>query len=91
MARLLQINVRFCGRSREFIKACFHLKTNRFFPLCVFENKSKCLLLLIICKHTYLPTASRLCSEGTSLNFHRLNSNAAGIDIYLCHVPTQAQ
>ena len=35
----------FCGRSREFIKACFCLKTHRSFPLSVLGNRSKTLLL----------------------------------------------
>lgn len=65
----------FCGRSREFIKACFSRKIHRFLPLCVLGNRSKALLLPIICKSTDLPTASRLRSEGTSLKSHRLNSN----------------
>lgn len=63
----------FSGRSREFIKACFSLKTRRFLPLCVLGNRSKTLLLPIICKRTDLPTASRLRSEGTSPKSHRLN------------------
>lgn len=67
----------FSGRSREFIKAYFCLKTHRFLPLCVLGNRSKCLLLPIICKRTGLPTASRLCSGGTSLKSHCLNSAQA--------------
>ena len=67
----------FCVRSREFIKACFSLKTRRFLPLCVLGNRSKALLLPIICKRTDLPTASRLRSEGTSLKSHRLNINSS--------------
>lgn len=39
----------------------------------VLGNRSKTLLLPIICKSTDLPTASRLRSEGTSLKSHRLN------------------
>lgn len=80
MARLLHLDVkcvaRFVivrGRSREFIKACFYLKTHRFLPLSVLGNRSKTLLLPIICKPTDLPTASRLRSEGTGLKSHRLN------------------
>ena len=65
----------FSSGSREFIKACFFRKTHRFLPLCVLGNRSKALLLPIICKRTDLPTASRLRSEGTSLKSHRLNSN----------------
>lgn len=65
----------FCGRSREFIKACFCHKTHRFLPLSVLGNRSKTLLLPIICKSTYSPTASRLRSERTSLKSHRLDSN----------------
>ena len=53
----------FCVRSREFIKACFCLKTHRFLPLFVLGNRSKTLLLPIIGKCTDLPTASRLRSE----------------------------
>ena len=64
----------FSSGSREFIKACFFRKTHRFLPLCVLGNRSKALLLPIICKRTDLPTASRLRSEGTSLKSHRLNS-----------------
>ena len=64
-------------RSREFIKACFFRKTHRFLPLCVLGNRSKALLLPIICKHTDLPTASRLRSKGTSPKFHRLNLNSS--------------
>ena len=67
----------FCVRSREFIKACFCRKTHRFLPLYVLGNRSKTLLLPIICKHTDLPTASRLRSEGTSPKSHRLNSAQA--------------
>ena len=67
----------FCVRSREFIKACFSLKTRRFLPLCVLGNRSKTLLLPIICKHTVLPTASRPRSDGTSLKPHRLNLNSS--------------
>ena len=63
----------FSVRSREFIKAYFCLKTHRFLPLYVLGNRSKTLLLLIISKHTDLPTASRLRSDGTSLKPHRLN------------------
>ena len=63
----------FSVRSREFIKAYFCLKTHRFLPLYVLGNRSKALLLLIICKRTDSPTASRLRSEGTSLKPHRLN------------------
>ena len=63
----------FSVRSREFIKACFFRKTHRFLPLYVLGNRSKTLLLLIICKRTDLPTASRLRSEGTCLKSHRLN------------------
>lgn len=81
MARLLHLDVewmaRFAivrGRSRKFIKACFSLKTHRFLPLPVLGNRSKTLLLLIICKRTDLPIVSRLLSEGTSLKSHRLNS-----------------
>ena len=65
----------FSSGSREFIKACFCLETHRFLPLYVLGNRSKTLLLPIICKSTDLPTASRLRSEGTSLKSHRLNSN----------------
>ena len=64
-------------RSREFIKACFCRKTHRFLPLYVLGNRSKTLLLLIICKRTDSPTASRLRSEGTSLKSHRLNINSS--------------
>ena len=63
----------FSVRSREFIKACFCRKTHRLLPLYVLGNRSKTLLLLIICKRTDSPTASRLRSEGTSLKSHRLN------------------
>ena len=63
----------FSVRSREFIKACFCLETHRFLPLYVLGNRSKTLLLLIICKRRDLPTASRLRSKGTSLKSHRLN------------------
>lgn len=77
MARLLQTVSNFGCRSREFIKAYFCLKTYRFLPLCVLGNRSKCLLLPIICKPTGLPTASRLCSGGTSLKSHCLNSAQA--------------
>lgn len=67
----------FSGRSREFIKACFRLETHLFLPLYVLGNRSKTLLLLIICKRTDSPTASRLRSEGTSLKSHRLNINSS--------------
>ncbi len=63
----------FSGCSREFIKACFFRKIHRFLPLYVLGNRSKALLLPIICKGTDLPTASRPRSEGTSLKSHRLN------------------
>ena len=63
----------FRGRSREFIKAYFFLKIHRFLPLYVLGNRSKTLLLPIICICTDLPTASRLRSEGTSLKCHCLN------------------
>lgn len=75
MARFLQIDVRFCCRSQEFIKAYFCHKTHRFLPLFVLENRSKTVPLLIICKPTDLPTASRLRSDGTSPKSHRLNLN----------------
>ena len=82
MARLLHLDVewmaRFAivrGRSRKFIKTCYLLKSHRFFPLSVLGNRSKTLLLPIICKPTDFPIASRLRSEGTSLKSHRLNSN----------------
>ena len=65
----------FCCRSREFIKAYSCLKTHRFLPLPVLGNRSKDLLLPIICKSTDLPTASRLRSEGICPKSHRLNSN----------------
>ena len=65
----------FSVRSREFIKACFCLKTHQFLPLSVLGNRSKTLLLPIICKPTDLPIASRLCSKRTSLKSHRLNSD----------------
>ena len=81
LARLLHLDVewmaRFAivrGRSRKFIKACCFLKSHRFLPLSVLGNRSKTLLLPIICKRTDLPIASRLRSEGTSLKSHRLNS-----------------
>ena len=67
----------FSVRSREFIKACFCRKTHRLLPLYVLGNRSKTLLLLIICKRTDSPTASRLRSEGTSLKSHRLNINSS--------------
>ena len=70
----------FCCRSREFIKAYFCHKTHRFLPLSVLGNRSKDLLLPIICKPTVLPTASRLRSEGTIQKSHRLNS-----DTCLCY------
>ena len=70
----------FSSRSREFIKACFRLETHLFLPLYVLGNRSKTLLLPIICKHTVLPTASRPRSDGTSLKSHRLNS-----DTLLCY------
>lgn len=73
----------FRGRSREFINACFYHKTHRFFPLYVLGNRSKTLLLPIICKGTDLPTASRLRSEGASPKPHRLN-------IYSGIVPSNA-
>ena len=63
----------FSGRSREFIKACFRLETHLFLPLYVLGNRSKTLLLLIICKRTNLPTASRLRSEETSPKSHPLD------------------
>lgn len=63
----------FSGRSREFIKACFFHKTHRFLPLYVLGNRSKTLLLPIMCKFTYSLTASRLRSDGTSPKSHRLN------------------
>ena len=65
----------FSGRSREFIKACFFHKTHRFLPLYVLGNRSKTLLLPIMCKFTYSLTVSRLRSDGTSPKSHRLNSN----------------
>ena len=65
----------FRGRSREFIKAYFCHKTHRFLPLCVLGNRSKGLLLPILCKPTDLPTASRPRSDGTSLKSHCLNPN----------------
>ena len=67
----------FSGRSREFIKAYFFLKIHRFLPLYVLGNRSKTLLLPIICKCTDLPTASRPRSDGTSLKSHRLNLNSS--------------
>lgn len=80
MARLLHLDVecvaRFAiirRRSREFVKACYFLKSHRFLPLSVLGNRSKTLRLPIICKGTDLPTASRLRSEGTSLKSHRLD------------------
>ena len=73
----------FRGRSRKFINACFYHKTHRFLPLYVLGNRSKTLLLPIICKGTDLPTASRLRSEGTSPKPHRLN-------IYSGIVPSNA-
>lgn len=67
----------YCGRSREFIKAYFCLKTHRFLPLYVLGNRSKTLLLPIICKPTDLPTASRPRSDGTCRKSHRLNLNSS--------------
>ena len=52
--------IRYASENRE--KADY-LKTHRFSPLSVLGNRSKTLLLLIISKHTDLPTASRLRSE----------------------------
>ena len=82
MARLLHLDVkcvaRFVivrGRRGNLSKRVFTLKHNRFLPLSVLGNRSKTLLLPIICKPTDLPTASRLRSEGTGLKSHRLNSN----------------
>ena len=77
MARLLQIDVK-CVAKFAFVrgnlsKRVFFHKTHRFLPLYVLENRSKALLLPIICKSTDLPTASRLRSEGTSPKSHRLN------------------
>ena len=77
MARLLQIDVK-CVAKFAFVrgnlsKRVFCRKTHSFLPLYVLGNRSKTLLLLIICKHTDLPTASRLRSDGTSLKSHRLN------------------
>jgi len=84
MARLLQIDVK-CVAKFAFVrgnlsKRVFFHKTHRFLPLYVLGNRSKALLLPIICKRTDLPTASRLRSEGTSLKSHRLNS-----DTCLCY------
>lgn len=56
----------FCSRSREFIKTCFCHKTHLFLPLCVLGNRSKTLLLPIICKRTDLTIASRLHYERIS-------------------------
>ena len=70
----------FCVRSREFIKACFCRKTHRFLPLYVLGNRSKTLLLPIICKHTDLPTASRLRSEGISQN----TRDSPSTQLYCC-------
>ena len=67
----------FRGRSRELIKAYSCHKTHQFLPLSVLGNRSKDLLLPIICKPTVLPTASRPRSEGTSLKCHRLNLNSS--------------
>ena len=81
MARLLQIDVK-CVAKFAFVrgnlsKRVFCRKTHRFLPLYVLGNRSKTLLLPIICKRTDLPTASRLRSEGTSPKFHRLNLNSS--------------
>ena len=73
----------FRGRLRKFIYACFYHKTHRFLPLYVLGNRSKTLLLPIICKGTDLPTASTLRSEGTSPKPHHLN-------IYSGIVPSNA-
>lgn len=79
MARLLQIDVKYVAKFAfvrgNLSKRVFCRKTHRFLPLYVLGNRSKTLLLPIICKSTDLPTASRLRSEGTSLKSHRLNSN----------------
>lgn len=81
VARLLQIDVK-CVAKFAFVrgnlsKRVFCRKTHRFLPLYVLGNRSKTLLLPIICKRTDLPTASRLRSEGTSPKFHRLNLNSS--------------
>lgn len=77
MARLLQIDVKYVAKFAfvrgNLSKRVFCRKTHRFLPLYVLGNRSKTLLLPIICKSTDLPTASRLRSEGTSLKSHRLN------------------
>ena len=78
MARLLQIDVE-CVAKFAFVrgnlsKSVFAVKHTDFYPLYVLGNRSKTLLLLIICKRTDSPTASRLCSDGTSPKSHRLNS-----------------
>lgn len=95
MARLLHLDVecvaRFAFIRGNLSKRVFALKYTDFF-LCAFSEagQSAC-SYLIICKPIDLPTASKLRSDGTIPKSHRLNSNAAGIDIYLCHVPTPAR
>ena len=81
MARLLHLDVE-CVAKFAFVrgnlwKRVFFHKIHRFLPLCVLGNRSKTLLLPIICKLTNLPTASRPHSEGISLKSHRLNSTQA--------------
>lgn len=81
----------FSSRLREFIKTCFCLKTHRFLPLYVLGNRSKTLLLPIICKTSDLPTASRLRSDGTDRKSHRLNSSDSRSGTFLFLVRTLAQ
>ena len=81
VARLLQIDVKYVAKFAfvrgNLSKRVFCRKTHRFLPLYVLGNRSKTLLLPIICKSTYSPTASRPRTEETSLKSHRLNSNNA--------------
>ncbi len=81
MARLLHLDVE-CVAKFAFVrgnlsKRVFAVKHTVFLPLYVLGNRSKTMLLPIICITTDLPTASRLRSEETSLKAHRLNSNSS--------------
>ena len=72
------------ARSRELVKVRFFPKTHRFLLLSVLGNRSKTLLLPIICSPTDLSTASRLCSEEISPKSHRLHIPIGEVNTVHC-------
>lgn len=70
-------------RSRKHIHCHFDLKIAIFSTALILGNRSKSLLLLIICSPGKTPIASRLRSAGTILKSHRLNLPVEKIKLYI--------